>query len=186
MYKPKEIYQFYQNSYLSRISALDLLLYLIDSSNDEILRVESLKYINRINPQRKEIFEFLENLFISEVKESVRFAAFKVLKKNFPVQAIKPIKHAISNETGLFLIPLIEFLSQVNPFECYKVIIDRIRNDNEISIHITNKRDNLKRLSLKQLKTLFYNYLLNKSLESLYFHRHQIPLALDFYGIDDV
>jgi len=186
MYTPKEIYQLYQNIFLSKNSALYILIYLIDSSNNETLRIKSLKYINKIKPRSKEIFEFLENLLISEVRESIRFAAFKVLKKNFPIQAINSIKHTITNETGLFIIPLIEFLSQVNPFECYKVIIDKIKNHKGIHNDITNKREDLKKLSLKQLKTIFYNYLLNESLEFLYFHRHQIPLALDFYGIDEV
>ncbi|MFW9936138.1 MAG: hypothetical protein ACFFD5_00670 [Candidatus Thorarchaeota archaeon] len=185
MYSPKKVYQYYQNAYLSKRAALDFLIFIIETSNNDAQRIESLRYINKINPKSIKIFEFLENIFISEPEKSVRFAAFKVLKRNFPIQAINPIIHIIINETGLFIIPLIEFLHQINPFKCYNVIIDKIKNSKDLSIDINN-RNHLKKLSLQELITLFYNYLLNKSLESLYFHRHQIPLALDFYGMDDV
>ncbi|MFX0059124.1 MAG: hypothetical protein ACFE85_05180 [Candidatus Hodarchaeota archaeon] len=170
---------------MSKRTAQDLLSYIIESSNNDNLRIDSIKFISKIIPKHSEIFKFLEYILVSDSNEAVRFAAFKALKKNFPFNAKEPIKHAIRNETSVFLISLVEFLSELDYFDCYKTIIELARKDNDRLLDLKIHINSIKKLSLKQLKTYFYNKILSQSLESLYFHRHHIPLALDFYGIDE-
>jgi hypothetical protein len=96
-------------------------------------------------------------------------------------RAIKTIVYAINNESGTFLIDLIEFLYRVNPFVCKQTLKKKIQNIEKKNPNTSLKIQKLDKLNLNQLKDILYNYQLNNSLEKLYFHRHLIPLTLDFY-----
>jgi len=185
MLTPKEIYIEFENKIIDKRSASEGLINLVENSKDEDLREESIQYIKKIGLKNQSTFEFLENLFISDVSENIRFAAFKAIKKNFEEKAIKPALYAIFKEKGLLLIPIIEFLiDNFNPFLCKDVLIQKIKILNREFLIDDLNFMKLENLHLLRLKNIIYDYLLKNSLENLYFHRRKIPFAADLDYID--
>ena len=186
MLTPREIYSEFQKKIIDKKSASEVLINLVENSKDEELREESINYIKKIGLKNQSIFEFLENLFISDLNEHIRNAAFNAIKKNFKDKAIKPALYAISKEKSFsILIPVIEFLIEnFNPLSCKDLLIKKIKNlDNKSLKHDLNLMK-LENLNLLRLKNIIYDSLLRNSLENLYFHRRKIPFAVDLDYID--
>lgn len=186
MLTPREIYSEFQNKIINKKSASEVLINLVENSQDDNLREESINYIKKIGLKNQSIFEFLENLFISDLNEHIRNAAFNAIKKNFKDKAIKPALYAISKEESFsILIPVIEFLIEnFNPLSCKDLLIKKIKNlDNKSLKHDLNLMK-LENLNLLRLKNIIYDSLLRNSLENLYFHRRKIPFAVDLDYID--
>ena len=188
MLTPREIYSEFQNKIIDKRSASESLINLVENSRDEELREESVKYIKKIGLKNQSTFEFLENLFISDLNANIRGAAFKAIKKNFKEKAIKPALYAISKERGdnhQILIPVIEFLIEnFNPLSCKYLLIQKIKNLDNKSLKYDLNLMNLENLNLLRLKNIIYDSLLKNSLEDLYFHRRKIPFAVDLDYID--
>jgi len=184
MLTPREIYSEFQNKIIDKKSASEVLINIVENSQDENLREESINYIKKIGLKNQSIFEFLENLFISDCSENIRRAAFKAIERNFEEKAAKPAIYAVFKEKGLILIPIIEFLIDNFKLSCRAVLIEKIKNlDYQFLTHELNLM-NLENLNLLQLKNIIYDYLMGNSLENLYFHRRKIPFAVDLDYID--
>jgi len=185
MVTPREIYSEFQNKIIDKRSASEVLINLVENSKDEDLREESINYIKKIGLKNQSIFEFLENLFISDCSENIRRAAFKAIERNFEEKAAKPAIYAVFKEKGLILIPVIDFLIEnFNPFLCKDVLIQKIKNLDNKSLKYDLNLMNLENLNLLRLKNIIYDSLLKNSLEDLYFHRRKIPFAVDLDYID--
>jgi len=162
----------------------DMLKSLIENSQDENLRIKYIKYFKKLGLKDSKTFKFLENLLISDSNETIRRIAFKQIILINSLKAIKPVIYAINNEIGTFLINLIEFLSTINPLLCKKVLIKKVRSVEKKIPKILIQNHNLNKLNLGHLKEILNSYQFIQSLDALYFHRHTVPLALDFYGIE--
>jgi predicted lactoylglutathione lyase len=186
MLTPREIYSEFQNKIIDKKSASEVLINLAENSQDDNLREESINYIKKIGLKNQSIFEFLENLFISDLNEHIRNAAFNAIKKNFKDKAIKPALYAISKEESFsILIPVIEFLIEnFNPLSCKDLLIKKIKNLDKKSLKHDLNLMKLENLNLLRLKNIIYDSLLRNSLENLYFHRRKIPFAVDLDYID--
>ncbi len=186
MLTPREIYNEFQNKIIDKKSASEVLINLVENSQDDNLREESINYIKKIGLKNQSIFEFLENLFISDLNEHIRNAAFNAIKKNFKDKAIKPALYAISKEESFsILIPVIEFLIEnFNPLSCKDLLIKKIKNLDKKSLKHDLNLMKLENLNLLRLKNIIYDSLLRNSLENLYFHRRKIPFAVDLDYID--
>jgi len=184
---PRNIYLDYTNKLLNKISASDLLIFLIENSKSEQIRLESIHFLKEIGPQNRHVFKFLENLLISDLNEPIRRAAFDVIIKLFN-REIKAssnlVKHVIKNENGQLLINLIEFLSKVDKSACKKMLVNKInlfQNQNYI-----DSLDNeiLEKLSFNTLKNIAFNYIFKKSSEALFFRSQKNPLAFDSFNLE--
>ena len=173
----QKIYRNLGNNVLDRSSISELLISLIESSNDDDLREECLKIINKLGIKNQKIFNLLENLLISDYNESIRKAAFRVIRNNYSMKGIKPVKFAIKKEESSFLILLIEFLAERDPLACKECIIDRLESFNDPNLNSFINEIKLENLDVEELVNIFFNYVLEKSLESLYFHSRKIPHA---------
>ena len=182
--KHRKIYRNFQNKILNKDSASELLIILIENNQDDDLRVECIEFIRKIDLRSSIIFEFLENLLISDLNEAIRKAAFRAIEINFPQKAITPVRFAINREEGMFLISLIKFLAKVNPFLCREVLIDKIKKLDGISFTDSLNNRKIENLNFKKLKDIIFDYLFRKSLDALYFHRRKIPFAVDLNYID--
>lgn len=162
----------------------DILKFLIENSQDENLRVKCIICIKNLGLRDDNFFHFLERLLICDSNKSIRRIAFDSLVLLNSNKVVKTILYAILNESGTFLIDLIEFLSKIDPLLCKHILIKKIQDIENKTNHTLFKNVQLEKLHLYQLKELLFNYQLNNSLENLYFHRHSIPIALDLYGIE--
>jgi hypothetical protein len=82
---------------------------------------------------------------------------------------------AAKKENGLFLIQLIDFLSEIDPFLTRKLLIDKVKEIKEKYVDDISLSEGIEKLNFKQLKEIFYNYLFKKSWEKLYFHTRRDP-----------
>lgn len=106
---PKKIYKDFLENNLDKPSAAKLLLSLIENSEIERVRVESIKELINIEAKEDEIFEFMENLLISDSSDLVRNHAALSLKKNFLFKSMKPMKWALLHETSTLCLRTIYF-----------------------------------------------------------------------------
>jgi predicted CopG family antitoxin len=180
-----KVYEDLVKKRLDKDSASAILISLIENSKRELYRVECIRILSQIGLKTLEIFKFLENLLVSDECEYIRMAAFDALKHNFKVKAITPVKYAIYKERDrFFLIKLIDFLAQIDPFSCREVLINKIDEIDESTRNNMFQGYKISNLSLKKLKEKYFDYLFLQSLENLYFHRHTIPFAVDLFYID--
>ncbi|MFW9770930.1 MAG: HEAT repeat domain-containing protein [Candidatus Heimdallarchaeota archaeon] len=162
----------------------DLHKFLIENSQDENIRLKSINCIKNLDLRNQKTFQFLENILISDSNEDIRRLAFKSLILINSDKVIKSVVYAILNESGTFLVDLIDFLYRINPLICKQILRQKILQIENKTPHTLLKNNNLDKLTIHQLRELLLNHQLNKSLENLYFHRHSVPLALDLYGIE--
>ncbi|MBD3211156.1 MAG: hypothetical protein GF311_01005 [Candidatus Lokiarchaeota archaeon] len=148
------------------------------------IRLDSIEILGNIGSNHKSLFILFENLFISDSDERIRISAFNILKKLFPIKAIRPISHAIEREDSDLLISLIEFLEEVRFSKRRDLLIEKIKTFNKRYLNFLVIDSNLGNLRYIELKEIILNYRMYLSFESLYFHRHKIPLALDFYDFN--
>ncbi|MBY8985125.1 MAG: hypothetical protein KGD65_08670 [Candidatus Lokiarchaeota archaeon] len=95
---PERIYEDFSKKFIDKTSATKLLLSLIESSEREEIRVESIKKLNHIGVKDDESFKLLENLVISDSNETIRNTAAIVLRNNFIDKALEPVKWAFTHE----------------------------------------------------------------------------------------
>lgn len=183
---PKDIYNNYKSKALDKISASEFLISIIENSEDEELRVNCVEILQDIELNSQKMFNFLENLLISDSNESMRYAAFKVLSTNFADKAIEPVKHAIGNENGSNLIELINFLAKIDRISCRKILINKIKKLYEKDIKESLNDLKLESSDFEELRDIIFNYILNTACNALCFHRcnRSSPLAIDPYYIE--
>ena len=111
---PNKIYEDFRNRRLNKSNASKLLMTLIEdppdlSTKNQILCIKFLGFI-RYNEEK--VFEFLENLLVSDLNDLIRGSAAKVIINNFPDKAKKPIawtlKHEKSNPCLILIIKILE------------------------------------------------------------------------------
>ncbi|MFW9948115.1 MAG: hypothetical protein ACFFDX_14925, partial [Candidatus Odinarchaeota archaeon] len=128
---PRAIFNDVRNNDLDKTSALELIIVLIENTEDAKTRLECIDIIEKIKIKNKKAFKILENLLISDSNERIRSLSAKVLKSLFLEDAIPPMKWAIKNESSLnCLISIITHLSEI---ESIKARTFSIKKMNEIN-----------------------------------------------------
>ncbi|MHA2006485.1 MAG: leucine-rich repeat domain-containing protein [Promethearchaeota archaeon] len=97
---PKKIYKAFLKHNLDKPSATKLLLSLIENSESEHVRIESIEELIKIGAKDVETFKLIENLLISDSSDLVRNLAAKSLRKNFLFKSLSPMKWALIHETS--------------------------------------------------------------------------------------
>jgi len=97
---PYNIYKDFKNGRMNKKRALDLLMSLIDNDleHEEKTRILGIKFLGLIHPKEKEIFDFIENILISDLNERMREQAADILIHYYPERAVKPITWVLNHE----------------------------------------------------------------------------------------
>ena len=114
---PQEIYKDFRARILDSSKASELLISLIENplELDNRSRILSVKFLGLIDSKEDKVFNFLENLLISDLNEQVRGNAASIIIRNFPSQALEPIKWALKHEKSeSSLILIIKALEKTN------------------------------------------------------------------------
>ena len=159
---PIKIYQNLKEKKLDRKSAADLLIILIENSEDDDVRFESAKYLEKIGLKNNKIFEVLENLLISDSNGKVRNTAATCIKNIFIDRAISPMKWAIQNESDYdCIITIVKTLVNVDNNEAKSILIDELKKikkrkyiDKERQYHNKFKQSLKKLFKSKKVKML--------------------------------
>ncbi len=125
---------------ISSERCIELLTTLIDNSEDDSLRLQSLSTLHKLKLKNKQIYRLLENLLISDENEDIRSFAGEILILSFSEVELKPIMWAIENESSYScLSSLVESLGKSENYNHHKVLLTLIMN----LLHRTMKRQAL-------------------------------------------
>jgi len=89
---PGKIYEEYEKNNIDKLSAVDLLFSLIDNSDKEKIRVESINELEHIGVRDAKTFKHLEHLLLSDSSEKVRNTAALMLRNIYLDKALEPMK----------------------------------------------------------------------------------------------
>jgi len=205
---PQKICEDFRNNRIDKHSAIKQLISLIENSDDEEIREESVYSFQNIGAINEVLFlfEILENLLISDLNEKVRIAAAKLIKDNFLKEALEPMKWAIQYESDCeCYISIIETLVEINNGESKSILNDeikKIRKEKYLdkSKRIDNKKfkRSIKKLlkerkdesfSHDELAQIIINYkimsALTKKFYSVYFElENALVVKLDFADVE--
>ncbi len=173
---PYKIYENFKNRKIDKKRASDLLISIIEDYHEyeEKTRILGIKFLGLIHPNEKKIFDFLENILISDLNEQMREQAANVLIFNFPEKAVKPIVWVLKHDkTNNFLFSIIKSLEKSANDKLKSVLkIKQYVNfkgniifpsESNIIINLNNKNidkiEKIKNLeSLTELKKIYLNY----------------------------
>ena len=102
---PSKIYLDVVNNRLNKNSAVDLLIALIEGSDNSEIRTESLEIVKKINLNNDKVYRLVENCLISDENSILRCVAADILFNNFSkAKNFLPLKWASLNENSALVI----------------------------------------------------------------------------------
>ena len=120
---PIEIYRRYQRNELDKTLAVGYLKSNIESSSDEELRVRSVEFLGEIKLDAGEIFEYFEQLLISDESRCVRLESLKIIVRNYLDIGIDVIHNIIKREKSADnLFYLYKALEEINTEDSNKLL----------------------------------------------------------------
>ncbi|MFX1311184.1 MAG: leucine-rich repeat domain-containing protein [Promethearchaeota archaeon] len=177
---PEKIYQEYSKNNLDKPSATKLLLSLIENSDSNRIRIDSLKQLGHIGIADNNVFKFLENLLISDSSLKVRNTAALILKDLFIDKAFGPMKWALMHEESPLCletihITLIEIISNwiEHPNPMIKVLLlkevkEINKNEFKLGFKILSETRNIDSFTIKELADILINYFTIILFEKIY------------------
>ncbi len=125
---PKKILEEFRKNNLSKSSAVELLTSLIESCDEEDIRLESFKNLEKIGFIDDKSFKLIENLLVSDSNWEIRKAAAQCITKKFQERALNPLEWAINYEQVYdCIVSIINALVQINSLESKLILIDEIK-----------------------------------------------------------
>ena len=173
---PYKIYEEYRDRKIDKKRALDLLISLIDDNHEynEKNRILGIKYLGLIHPTGKKSFDFIENVLVSDLNDSIREHAARVLIQDYPEKAIKPITWMLKNEKAdNCLFSIIKSIEKSENNKLKSVLKTKkylsfegniiFPMESNTSINLNNKNiDNMEKIknieNLAELKKIYLNY----------------------------
>jgi len=110
IFTPKELYEHINKNHISKFEAIHILFSLIEECNLGDTRVEYVNLFEKLSLKNKKVFNFIENLLISDESEAVRATAAKVIVKLFPEDIVDPLKWIIQNDNSSYVLTTINNL----------------------------------------------------------------------------
>jgi hypothetical protein len=165
--KPSRIYEDYKENNISKSIAIKHFISIIEHSEKQKQRVESLKFLQKMNVVDSDVFNLLENLLISDDDEKIRKVAIEYIKESFFEKAFNPMKFSFQHEKSIInLIPIVSTIGKINSEKSNSFLENEIKKiDNSIF-----SRENLigEELSSSVLADIFIEYLIIRNLEFKY------------------
>ncbi|MCK4781047.1 MAG: HEAT repeat domain-containing protein, partial [Candidatus Lokiarchaeota archaeon] len=167
---PNAIYEDFKNRDLDFSSALQLLITLIENTDNIDTRLESIEILEKIQAKDDRVFKLLENLLISDSNKEIRNVAAHFIKTHFLNRALKPMKWALEHETAIkCIITVISTLSEINNEKSKSILIDKLNYfyNQELKYNLKDlfisKR--IENFTLKDLSEILINYFFIKFLK---------------------
>ncbi len=125
---PRRIQEEFEHKRLDKNSTFEMLISLIENSDDEKVRIESIAILSKIDVNSERIFNFLEHLLISDSNSQVRATAAKSIQTGFIHRALSPIQWAMDHEIDYdCIIILIQSLELINNQKSRDILIKELR-----------------------------------------------------------
>jgi len=129
---PKSIYADFASNSIDKASAVELLIDLIEHSEDIDVRLECIEIFSIIDPKSQKLFNFLENLFISDSHYRCRTLAGKLLSNLFKDKVLTPMEHALQHEKALScIITILSTLGEIESNESKAILTRKVKKIDE-------------------------------------------------------
>ena len=130
---PNKLYLEVVNNRLNKNSAVDLLIALIEGSDNPEIRTESLEIVKKLNVNNDKTYRLIENCFVSDESSMVRYIAADILFYNFSkAKNYLPFKWACLHENSALVIKkLLDLFTSVDDphFNIFKNnIVNRLKD----------------------------------------------------------
>jgi len=148
---------------------LHRLIFLIENSSDDKCRLEFLNQLGKIEKKSEELFNFLENLLISDVNEEIRFSALNIILEHYNMAAMETIEWVIRNEYSLkILLHIIKQSKTFNEIKLKEILLsslyyfvehnnwDNLKKYQEV-LNIMVKKEQLETFSIDKLFEIIHN-----------------------------
>jgi len=154
---PEKIYEDFQRNDLDKSTAFELLISLIEHSDDDNIRVESIENLEKIGLDNSKLFKLFESLMISDSSEEIRSSAAKVICNNFLNKALSPVKWVLLHDSSYdCIITVINTLVKMNDQESKDILIGEIKRIQKLKYILEDSKITNK-LFKKAIKKLFKN-----------------------------
>ncbi|MFX1356863.1 MAG: leucine-rich repeat domain-containing protein [Promethearchaeota archaeon] len=153
-FSPKKVYEEYLENALNKITAINLLISIIENCEDESIRIEAIETLDKMEANTKEIFKFFENLMVSDLNCKIRGHTALYLPKYFFDDALIPLKWILLHDDSYeCLITYIKTLEKYYPKESRSIFLQEIKKIKKIRyLNYEKKYENFKfRKVLKKL-----------------------------------
>ncbi|MFX1257370.1 MAG: leucine-rich repeat domain-containing protein [Promethearchaeota archaeon] len=141
---PKQIFNGYRNKDIDKSSAINYLRLIVENSDNNKLRVESLEILGVIKPESLGNFEFLEHLLVSDVSGSIRSAAARIIINSYLDKAEKTLIWVFENETSVeclsSILRLLDSIKQ-DKSEALKRLMEEIVGKKYLELYDISSRD---------------------------------------------
>ncbi len=203
---PQNIFEEYCNKLLDKPSATNLLISIIENYEEDIIRADSINILGKINLKDDKLFNFFENILLSDSSEIVRNASANYIGKNYLNNTLSLFKWAIQHETSyICLITFIKYLVKMNSRGSKLVLIEQLKNIKKIqflsidkgfenkkykkSLKTLLKTNRIKNFTTTQLADILINYLTIKHLiekiPNVYFELDPNTLLVEKLDLSD-
>ena len=113
--KPHKIIDEVKKGIISKSHATEILISLIEGSDDYKIRAESIIGLDQIEFKTEQIFKIIENILISDNNPLVRNAAAQVITHHYVKEGLNSLKYVITHDKSPIVMKTIfEFLSHFN------------------------------------------------------------------------
>ncbi|MFX0082160.1 MAG: hypothetical protein ACFE94_10450 [Candidatus Hodarchaeota archaeon] len=178
---PDKIWKEFENNRLDKLTASELLIALIENSNNEDIRIKAIEYLMKIRILKDKLFDILENLLVSDESEKVRYLAVKFIGENFLHKSISLLIWAINHEKNYnSLIEIIKLLGKVDNEETKLVLFNEIRKI--IKTKYLNKK---RKIENKKFKKVLKKLLKEKDYEE-FTHNEFVQILINFLTISNL
>ena len=202
---PKVILDLYKNGKIDRKSLIDILISIIENSENNDDRIESLEILSEIGLEDQKSFSIFKELLISDEIELIRSKAAKFIINNFPNKCGSLIEWAIKYEISPQIISIFiesfkkdnEKLLSIKLIEYLRYILDNITDEkleNYIeSLKYLNDKEPFEKFDLEKLIEIYFNFkiinYINKKHKLMHYllkEGYVIELALDTKKLSDI
>ena len=119
---PEKIHKNYLNGDINKEDSVDLLISLIDGSEDAKVRTTSIDALQKIEYKDGNIFKVLENHLISDENANVRASAAKMIILNHLEEGLEPLKWTIQHDKSPLVLNSIFETLERNKKEKYEIL----------------------------------------------------------------
>ena len=150
---PKKIYEDLEREEIDKLTAADLLIYLIGNNDIVELRQECIEILLRIGVKNEKVFSVLEDILISDPNLEIRELAAQSLKILFQEKALTPLIWALDHEKSWqILLTIVSIIQELNNLKAKSVLFDKIKKIDDYKF-IKSFRTLLKTKETQSLKS---------------------------------
>jgi len=203
---PQTVLENYNNSSIDKSTATKLLTSIIENYDEENFRLEAIDVLNALKIKTKTLFEFFENLLLSDSSEIIRNAAAKYVSTNFLEISLPVFLWVIQHETSYnCLVTVVNSLVKIQTSEAKFILLEQVKKIRDIkylnvdkgygnkkyrkALKSYFKRNLINELSPKQLAAILINFLTIKNLieeiPNAYFELDEKLLLIDKLDLSD-